>query len=166
MNLKKLLVIFFVLWLASIGSMLFLFPSLQDAGNFGDSFGGISSLFSGIALALAIYSMVLQQRQSVEFEQKTLSTLKQQIDTMKLVEGSLTQQAAAVKLIEKTLFQQANTAQVAALNALIDREEQRIDTLRQWGVMAGDGDKYINGIKAAKRKIEEYQDALKKYAAG
>jgi hypothetical protein len=125
---------------------------LDRAGNFGDSFGGVSALFSGFALALAIYSMVLQQKQSAEFERVTLSSLEQQ--------------AAAIKLIESSLKEQASTAKVAALSALIDRENQRAETLREWGTLAGDENKYINGIRAAQRRVEDYQNQLRQHAGG
>jgi len=125
---------------------------LDKAGNFGDSFGGVSALFSGLALALAINSMLLQQKQAAEFENVTLVALNHQ--------------AAAIKLIEASLTEQASTAKVAALSALIDREEQRAETLRQWGALAGDETKYNNGIKASQRKVDEYQKKLQVHAGG
>jgi hypothetical protein len=149
-KLRNLIGSFVVLWLFSAFAVPYFAGSLDQAGNFGDSFGGVSALFSGLALALAIYSMLLQQRQSAEFEKVTLASLSHQADV--------------IKLIEKNLSDQANTAQVTALAALIDREEQRIDTLRQWGSMAGDDSKYVNGIRSAQRRIDEYQKRLQKQA--
>lgn len=152
MKLKPLITLFIVLWLLSAIAVPFFAGSLSNAGSFGDSFGGVSALFSGLALALAIYSMVLQQRQSAEFEKVTL--------------GSLAQQAAAIKLIEASLQAQASAAKVAALSTLIDREEQRVEMLRQWGAQAGDENKYANGIKAAQKKVDQYQDQLRQHATG
>ena len=77
---------------------------------------------TGIALALAIYSMILQQRQNAEFEQKTLA--------------AMAQQAEALGLIKTSLVQQANVARVTALTYLIEREEQRIETLKEWGLQS------------------------------
>jgi hypothetical protein len=150
MKLRTLIIAFIALWLISAFAVPFFAGSLDRAGNFGDSFGGVSALFSGLALALAIYSMVLQQKQSAEFEKVTLATLEQQ--------------AAAIKLVERSLFEQASTARVAAISALIDREEQRAETLRQWGALAGDENKYINGIRAAQRRVDEYQNLLRQHA--
>lgn len=149
MKLRSLIALFVILWLASAFAVPYFAGSLDRAGNFGDSFGGVSALFSGLALALAIYSMVLQQRQSAEFERVTLASLEQQ--------------AAAIKLIERSLAEQASTARVAALSTLIDREEQRAETLRQWGSMAGDENKYANGIRAAQRRVDQYQDQLRQH---
>jgi len=66
--------------------------------------------------------------------------------------------------LEKSLVEQASAARVAALAAWIDREEQRVDTLRQWGIWAGDGNKYGNGIRAAEGRIKEYQQRLREQA--
>lgn len=150
MKLRTLTIAFIVLWIASAIAVPYFAGSLDRAGNFGSSFGAVSALFSGFALALAISSMVLQQRQSAEFEKATL--------------GALTQQAAAIKLIEQTLLAQANTAKVTALSALIDREQQWAETLRQWGEVAGDVNKYGNGIKAANARLEKYHVQLREYA--
>jgi len=150
MKLRSFVVLFVVLWLASAVAVPYFAGGLDAAGNFGDSFGGVSALFSGLALAMAIYSMLLQQKQSAEFERVTLSTLAQQ--------------AAALKLIEASLKEQASAATRAVLATLIDREEQRIDTLRQWGAVAGDDNKYANGIRAAQRRVDDYQQRLRQHA--
>jgi hypothetical protein len=119
MKLRPFVISFIVLWLLS-ALITIGFGDMAKAGNFGDSFGAINALFSGIALALAIYSMILQQRQNAEFEQKTLATMAQQ--------------AEVLDLIKTGLVQQANVARVTALTYLIEREEQRIETLKVWGL--------------------------------
>ncbi|MCD9007559.1 hypothetical protein LDO31_15210 [Luteimonas sp. XNQY3] len=152
MKLNRLITLFIVVWLAWAVTVPGLFGNLDRAASFGDSFGGISALFSGLALALAVYSMVLQQRQSSEFERVTLATLEQQ--------------AAAIKLIEESLKAQASAAKVGAISALIDQETQRAESLRQWGEAAGDENKYANGIRAAQRRVEGYQEKLRQHADG
>lgn len=150
MKLDRLIVLFIVVWIAWAVAVPSLLGDLDRAASFGDSFGGISALFSGLALALAVYSMVLQQKQSSEFERVTLATLEQQ--------------AAAIKLIEESLKAQASAAKVGALSVLIEQEKQRVESLKQWGESAGDDSKYANGIKAALRRIEDYQDKLRQHA--
>jgi hypothetical protein len=150
MKLRALIIFFIVLWLASAFAVPYFAGDMSKAGDFGASFGGVSALFSGLALALALYAMVLQQKQSAEFERVTLSALEQQ--------------ASAIKLIEESLAQQASAARATALAALIDREEQRVETLRQWGGMAGDENKYGNGIRAAEGRIKAYHERLREQA--
>jgi len=143
MKLRTFVITFILLWAASAGLTLW-HGDIAKAANFGDSFGAVNALFSGIALALAVYSMILQQRQNAEFEQKTLA--------------AMTQQAETIRLIKSSLVQQANVARVTALTYLIEREEQRIETLKEWGVQSyKDENYYSQGIKAAKTRIDDYQ---------
>ena len=88
--------------------------------------------------------MILQQRQNAEFEQKTLA--------------AMTQQAETIQLIKTSLVQQANVARVTALTYLIEREEQRIETLKEWGMQwYNDENYYSKGFIAAKTRIDGYQ---------
>lgn len=149
----RLLLGFFAVWVASF----FAFRSLGDwsvAGNIGDSFGAVSALFSGVALALALYSVVLQQRQSAEFEQRTLQAEQRTV-------AVLEQQSRAIDLIEQSLRQQVHAGRVAALTFMIERQEQRIDRLRDWGRKQFDNENhYKRGIDAANRKISDYGDQI------
>lgn len=150
MKLKNLITLFVTAWLVWALFVPMAFGSIETAASFGDSFGGISAFFSGLALALAVYSMLLQQKQSAEFERVTLSTLEHQ--------------AAAIKLIEESLLAQASAAKVTALSALIGQEEQKMESLKQWGEAQGDENKYAGGIKAAQRRIDGYQEKLRQHA--
>lgn len=148
MKLKTFVISFIVLWGFSAAITLW-FGDIEKSGTFGDSFGAINSLFSGIALALAIYSMILQQRQNKEFEEKTIATMSRQTET--------------IELIKSSLVQQANVARVTALTYLIEREEQRIETLKEWGLKSyKDENYYSKGIKAAQSRAGDYQDQIKK----
>ena len=150
MKLKPFVISFFLLWIASACITIW-FGDIAKAGNFGDSFGAINALFSGIALALAIYSMILQQRQNAVFEQKTLSAMDRQAETIELIKGNL--------------LQQANTARVSALTFLIEREEQRIENLKEWGLKSfKDENHYSKGIKAAEARINSHHDEVNKLA--
>lgn len=136
MYLKRLVFVFILLWALS-AVFTFWLGDMQSASNFGDSFGAVNALFSGIALALAVYSMILQQRQSAEFEGKTISTLEQQAKT--------------IVIIERNLVQQANMARVNALSFLIQREEDRVEKLKEWGRNSyKDENYYSKGIKQGK----------------
>lgn len=148
MKLKPFIISFVVLWMLS-ALVTILYGDIAKAGSFGDSFGTINALFSGVALALAVYSMILQQRQSAEFEQKTLA--------------AMTQQAETIELIKTSLVQQANVARVTALTYLIEREEQRIETLKEWGLESHKNENYYSkGIKAAQERADGYQEQIKK----
>lgn len=148
MKLKPFIISFVLLWALS-GATALWYGDFDKAGAFGDSFGAINALFSGVALALAVYSMILQQIQSAQFEHKTLAAIAQQAET--------------IEIIKISLVQQANVARVTALTYLIEREEQRIQTLKEWGVQSyKDENYYSKGIKAAQARVDEYQEQIKK----
>lgn len=151
--LLRLLFGFFALWVASF----FVFRSVGDwsvAGNIGDSFGAVSALFSGVALALALYSMVLQQRQATEFQDRTVQAEQR---TVAVIE----QQSRAIALIEQSLQQQVHAGRVAALTFMIERQEQRIETLRDWGrTHYNNEDHYKRGIEAAERRVRDFEQQI------
>lgn len=141
--LKILILLFLLLWLASAFYAIGIADSLEKAASLGDSFGGISALFSGFALAMTVYSMIQQQKQSADFERVTLTSLKNQAD--------------ALKALEASLLSQSKVAQIAAATAMIDRLELRISNLKSWGEAKGDENYYRKGIDAAKAKIKDYE---------
>ena len=151
MRLGVLIVLSICLWGASGYIAFYGFESLEQASNFGESFGAVSALFSSFALALAIYSMVLQQKQNKQFEEYTLA--------------ALTQQAKQIEILHQSIEDQLKTAKVMAIKTLIDRDEQRVEMFKQWGEQQGDRKKYQNGIAAAEKRIEEYNQELRLHAA-
>jgi hypothetical protein len=154
----RLLLAFLGFWIASF----FFFWSFGDwatAGNIGDSFGAVSALFSGAALAMAIYSMVLQQKQSSEFEKHTLKAEQRTIDVLE-------QQSRAIGLIEQSLQQQVHAGRVAALTFMIERQEKRVESYRDWGQKSHNNENhYKNGIEAAEKQIRAFEEQVKKLGA-
>ena len=150
MKLCFLIAVVLLLWLLSAYSAYHYFENLEQASLFGESFGALSALFSSFALALAIYSMLLQQKQNKQFSEYTLTALEQQ--------------SKQVEVLHKNIEEQLKTAKVTALSTLIDREEQRIENLKQWGKQQGNINKYEKGIAAAAKRIEKYNEDLQSHA--
>jgi len=88
-----------ILWIAS-GLLLY---GCEERGTFGDMFGAINSLFSGLAFAGVIYAIILQrkelqlQREELEATRKELAGQKEQLE---LQNSTLTKQN-----FEDTFFQ-------------------------------------------------------------
>ncbi len=64
-----------LIWAISIPFLLNFFPRPEEAGSFGDMFGAINALFSGLAFAGVIYALILQDnetRQNTEQFQKSI----------------------------------------------------------------------------------------------
>ncbi len=106
-NLKFLVTItisIFILWALSGVIIYFLLDNWSDRGTFGDLFGVINSLFSGLALAGLIYTTyisrkdIIDQRDDIEINRKEL------IKSRKIQEKSeraLEEQAFQLKLSTK-----------------------------------------------------------------
>ena len=75
-----------VLWILAIIVLPLCFPNIVERGQFGDSFGVVNALFSGLALAGVIYAIILQkkelalQREELEKTRKEIKGQKEQLE--------------------------------------------------------------------------------------
>lgn len=78
-SLQTLMIIVFLIWGLSAWMSRLSFTNWSESATFGDSFGAINSLFSGLALAGIIYTIYLQkielglQRKELEYTREELS---------------------------------------------------------------------------------------------
>ncbi len=78
-SLTFLIIIVIIVWIISGLVSWFFFGNWVKSGSFGDTFGAINSLFSGLALAGIIYTIYLQktelslQRKELEYTREELS---------------------------------------------------------------------------------------------
>ena len=70
--LTKLILLVLVIWILSIVSILIGLDDWSDRGTFGDLFGAVNALFSGLAFAGLIYTIVLQ-KQDLELQRKEIA---------------------------------------------------------------------------------------------
>ena len=87
--------------------------SLADAGTVGDSFGLVNSLFSALALAVLILTIMLQYNE-LALQREDLQDTKRQVE----------RQAEAQELSERRLFLSAYVGLSEAMRALADQEAQ------------------------------------------
>ena len=80
--------------------MLYLVPNWSDRGLFGDMFGSVNALFSGLALAGVIYAIFLQRRE-----------LQLQRHELELTRNELQRSAAAQEKSEQALREQIKQMQ-------------------------------------------------------
>ncbi len=75
-----------VLWILAIIVLPLCFPNIVERGQFGDSFGVVNALFSGLALAGVIYAIILQkkelalQREELEKTREEIKGQKEQLE--------------------------------------------------------------------------------------
>ena len=113
-------IIILVIWILSFATVYFTIDSWSDRGTFGDLFGGVNSLFSGLALAGIIYTIFLQ-RKELKLQRLELAETRKE----------LKRSAEAQEKSEKALKDQANSmkksSQLAALSSMLEYyKEERI----------------------------------------
>ncbi len=112
-ELTKLFSIVIGLWILSLILVYYIFNGWNNGAAFGDSFGAINALFSGLAFAGIIYTIFLQRRelhlQRLELN-ATRAELKRSADAQKESERAFRKQAASQKI----------TAQLTALSTLLE----------------------------------------------
>lgn len=95
------ILLFFVLYFILVRCY---YPALSDSGLFGDMFGGINALFSGLAFLGVIYAIILQ-REELQLQRKELELtrgeLKRTAEAQEKSEQALSKQAASLKATAK-----------------------------------------------------------------
>lgn len=106
--LTKMIVLVLIIWILSTVLIIFGLDNWSDRGTFGDLFGAVNALFSGLAFAGLIYTIVLQ-KQDLELQRNEIA----------LNRTELRKTAKAQQNSEKALIEQVEQMKVASkLNAL------------------------------------------------
>tara|TARA_B100001971_G_C17967753_1_gene420743 strand:- start:57 stop:542 length:486 start_codon:yes stop_codon:yes gene_type:complete len=112
-GLYRLLLLVLIIWGISAFIIPLIYPKLSDRALLGDSFGVINSLFSGLAFAGIIYTILLQR--------KELALQRQELKETRM---ELERSAAAQENSERQQKRQAEnlkiTAKLNALNSLLN----------------------------------------------
>lgn len=130
-----------IVWLAVVGIVgtqiavgifsYMVFPDWGTRGQFGDMFGVVNTLFSGLAFAGVIYAILLQRQD-----------LALQREELKLTREELRRSAEAQEKSERALSTQAlassQSARLSAINYLLDHYESELVKLRNNAYPQGD----------------------------
>jgi hypothetical protein len=90
-----------LLWIIAWVAMLTLLPDYQTRGQFGDMFGAVNSLFSGLAMAGVIYTVWLQTKEieAQREEQRANEAFRQtQLESVNLNVATLREQLQLMKM--------------------------------------------------------------------
>ena len=134
----KLLISGAVLWLLSIPIMYLFFPRPVTAHDFGDMFGAINALFSGLALAGVIYAVLMQTED---------------------IKNNQTQ-------IEKSIRASEISAKLAAYSALLQESDNALERYERWEQKSKDADykvvkeKVRKNITSYRAEIEQLVSKL------
>ncbi len=110
-------------WIIAPFVLEWIHPELEKRGQLGDSYGSINALFSGLALTLIAWSVILQRKDL----QATLKELRRSAEAQEKSKAALENQAAATK--EQALATRRLT-EVLGHSALLFREAQLAEYFR------------------------------------
>jgi hypothetical protein len=99
-------------WILNLTMALFLIKDWAERGQFGDMFGAVNALFSGLAFAGVIFAILLQRQEIDDQRELTARTAQ----TQEASTTALTEQANMLRL----------TAQMNGLSTIISNYEDRL----------------------------------------
>ncbi len=127
----------------------YLLPGWTESGQFGDMFGGLNALFSGLAFLGVIYAIFLQkeelglQRKELELTRKEL---KRTAEAQEKSQEALSKQAASLKVTAKLNGLSAILQHYDALIGLTNSAKYGINTV-EFNARERDANEIIEKVK-------------------
>ena len=115
----KLIILVIFIWGLSAVLIIVLLPNWSDRGTFGDLFGAVNALFSALAFAALIYTIVLQREEIKENREEITLNRKE------LAKGAKLQQKAQQVLIQQ-VEQTHLSAKMNAMRIIVDYYNNQI----------------------------------------
>ncbi|HUH59499.1 MAG TPA: hypothetical protein VL001_05415 [Candidimonas sp.] len=146
-NLKKrpfvpLLISGVLMWLVSIPVVIALYGNPGSSNEFGDMFGAVNSLFSGLALGGIIYAIIIQRHELILTREELARTAKAQVES--------------ARSLEKQLHLQMDSSRLAALTALLNSANEQINQNDRWNEKVNEA-RYSNIHVIEKRRACEHK---------
>jgi hypothetical protein len=145
---KSAIIIFIFVFVLYFNTVKFFYPKMSERGLFGDMFGGINAIFSGLAFLGIIYAIILQgeelrlQREELELTRKELQRTAQ---AQEKSEEALSKQAASLKA----------TAKLNGLSALLSHFDKVEEKNPQYRKLISSDFFNVNDIEDYVRQIKE-----------
>lgn len=128
-----------LVWISVALTAYFALPNWAERGQFGDVFGAVNALFSGLAFAGLIFAILLQ-REDLELQRQELTLTRQ----------ALTRAALAQEQSEAALRAQSESAakssRLATINFLLDHYRHEVAQMQ--GVVYTEGDPRLQTMLA------------------
>jgi hypothetical protein len=159
-----------ILILVVIGAWLFapiaiahFFPKLEERGQFGDLFGSVNALFSGLAFASLLYTILLQLEQ-MKLQREELALQREELKLQREEMAASRNELANQVRVQQALFK-ATVAQVAvaASNARIEARKLEAEGNRRMGKR--DDIDYIDAVAASLDALANKLETESKNAA-
>lgn len=147
------------LWLATLCVLVLVLPDWEKRGQFGDLFGSVNALFSGLAFA-ALYSSIRVQQSQLETQQKELALqreeLKLQREEMAASRGELANQVR----VQRAQFE-ASVAQILVAEAQARIEAIKMDSEQ---VTPSGRNNYVKQIQAVAESLSALSNRVEERA--
>jgi len=101
------------IWIGSAILIFYLIPNWSDRGTFGDMFGAVNALFSGLAFVALIYTIILQ-REEISLNRKEIELNRKELKKSASAQDS-SQQALKEQVVQTHL-----TAKINAMSTVIN----------------------------------------------
>nr|WP_319572788.1 hypothetical protein [uncultured Draconibacterium sp.] len=160
MNKKKyfliigILLFILIMWICYPFILNLFFDSNNARGLFGDSFGALNSLISGLAFGGIIYTILLQQSQLIMQKEELILQRKE----LELTRQELNRTAEAQEKSEKALSRQAEnmelSSKISALSALFNAYNDLLH--KESGLDWQEREKVKEKAKLISNSLEEY----------
>ncbi|MGA0384222.1 MAG: hypothetical protein ACO3L1_04400 [Flavobacteriaceae bacterium] len=125
-------------WFFSAIAIMYFIDDWGARGTFGDLFGAVNALFSGLAFAGLLYSLLENKRQIMAQQEELMLNRQELLKARKIQEKT-------EKAIEAQVSQMKNTARLSGLNTLVNYFTAKIN----------DSNSTDNEIQLAKEKRRE-----------
>lgn len=149
-----ILLFMLIIWIFYPFILNIFFESNNDRGVFGDSFGALNALISGLAFGGIIYTILLQQGQ-LNMQKEELILQRKELE---LTRQELNRTADAQEKSEKALSRQAEnmelTSKISALSALFNAYNNSLH--RESGLNWEEREEVKKKAKKISNSLEEY----------
>ncbi|MEK9566825.1 MAG: hypothetical protein VW125_06935 [Flavobacteriaceae bacterium] len=115
----KLILLVVLIWALSAVLIMFFLSEWSDRGTFGDLFGAVNALFSALAFAVLIYTIILQREEIKQNREEIVLNRKELEKSSKLQRKA---QEVLIKQVEQTHL----SAQMNAMRTLVDYYNNQI----------------------------------------
>ena len=149
------------------------FTDWSTRGTFGDMFGGVTALFSGLAFAGVVFAILLQ-RQELELQRQELEATREQLarsaEAQEKSEQALSQQ---VQTLRQSAEAQERAGEYSAISMLLEiydtrltNLQQRLEETKRSDMSRDEKVQRLNEIGTTIKEVREGRDALFKYLVG
>lgn len=154
-------VIVFVTWAVS-GLLIWQFVEKDSRGTFGDMFGAINALFSGLALFGIIISILIQQNE-LNLQRKELKYTRKEFQTNRVTNILFKQIEYINHLIDQTIFNPTQNFQFRIGNPKIDTFLQALeeDSESQYELFLYNSDKITRLISLLHNIYDNLEETLR-----